>query len=33
MGKKGFMLGADCTVPATIDWARLKAAVEAAADI
>ena len=33
MGKKGFMLGADCTVPATIDWARLKAAVEAAAEM
>ena len=32
MGKKGFMLGADCTVPATIDWARLKAAAEAAAE-
>ena len=30
MGKRGFMLGADCTVPASIDWARLRAAVEAA---
>lgn len=32
MGKRGFMLGADCTVPGNIDWARLKAAVEAAAE-
>lgn len=30
MGKRGFMLGADCTVPDSIDWARLRAAVEAA---
>lgn len=30
-GKQGFMLGADCTVPADIDLARLRAAVEAAA--
>lgn len=29
-GRKGFMLGADCTVPKTIDVARLKAAVDAA---
>lgn len=29
-GKQGFMLGADCTVPATIDIARLQTAVNAA---
>lgn len=29
-GRKGFMLGADCTVPSSIDIARLKAAVDAA---
>lgn len=29
-GKQGFMLGADCTVPANLDLGRLKAAVEAA---
>lgn len=29
-GRKGFMLGADCTVPGDIDIARLKAAVDAA---
>ena len=33
MGKRGFMLGADCTVPGEIDWARLRAAVEAAAEV
>ena len=29
-GRKGFMLGADCTVPGDIDIARLRAAVDAA---
>ena len=33
MGKRGFMLGAYCTVPGEIDWARLRAAVEAAAEV
>ena len=33
MGKRGFMLGADCTVPGEIAWARLRAAVEAAAEV
>ncbi len=30
MGREGFMLGADCTVPGTIDIARLQTAVNAA---
>ena len=30
MGREGFMIGADCTVPNTIDIARLQAAVNAA---
>lgn len=30
MGREGFMLGADCTVPGTIEIARLQAAVNAA---
>ncbi|MBR6790801.1 MAG: hypothetical protein IKM31_08065 [Oscillospiraceae bacterium] len=29
-GKKGYMIGADCTVPSDIDTAKLKAAVDAA---
>ena len=29
-GKKGFILGADCTLPTEIAYARIKAAVEAA---
>ncbi|NBJ91671.1 uroporphyrinogen decarboxylase family protein [Parablautia muri] len=29
-GKKGFILGADCTVPTEIDYARIRAVVEAA---
>ena len=30
MGREGFMIGADCTVPNTIDIQRLQAAVNAA---
>ena len=33
MGKQGFMLGADCTVPASIAWEPLKAAAETAASL
>lgn len=32
-GKKGFMLGADCTVPADIDIERLKTAIQAAREM
>ncbi len=32
-GKKGFILGADCTLPTEIPYARIKAVVEAARDI
>lgn len=32
-GKKGFILGADCTVPTEIDYARIRAAVEAAREV
>ncbi len=29
-GKKGFILGADCTLPTEIDYARIKAMTQAA---
>lgn len=31
-GREGFMLGADCTLPTEIDYARIRCAVEAVAD-
>ena len=30
-GSKGFILGADCTLPTEIDYARIRCAVDAAA--
>ncbi len=32
-GKKGFILGADCTLPTEIDYARIKAVTEAAGEV